>query len=186
MNKALKVMMMGCSAAILVACGGGDGPPLASNVATQDLAVNVTTAVMPAVVNVPFEFPNGVAEFGTTGPVRVAFTSTDAAPTFRIETGGTVATGTTTFGSCIFNITSSTTGFLSAGKTIRVDPCTLTIGTNGLKTSFTGNVNVTLLLGTKRSIAVPVPFTLGDDGKVRFKDTEIGTVTVVAVTGGGN
>ena len=106
-------------AALAGGCGGGGDPVLG---VAANTTVATTGAAAAAVVNVPFSFSSGVAALGTNAATTVQFTSSSATPAFNIASGGATATGTTTFGSCIFAVTSSTfpTGHaLALGQTPR-------------------------------------------------------------------
>lgn len=176
--------------ASLVACGGGSSDTLVTRAAT-DLAAPANASTTAALYDTPLSFANGVPELGTTGATTITFSAnatTPAEPVFSIKTSdGGEAKGTTTFGSCIFTVTSSTTGFLQVGKVIRIDPCSINAKTKGAEIGKTSDSNVTLLLGKNNSVEVSVPLTLQPDGTVKFKNNTLGQVTVsTSLTGGGN
>ena len=172
----------------LAACGGGGtSAPLATFTPTSNTLAPVTAKTAAAVVNEPFIFSAGVPDFGTTTPTIVAFTSTGDTPAFAISADGATATGSTTFGSCIFTITASTFpagSKLSVGQSVRVNPCQLNAATSG------GNANgsessreVKFVLGTLNSNGKNLPIAINADGSVILKGVTIGTVTIAVVTG---
>lgn len=174
------------AAAMLAACGGGSDPVAVA--ANSTLATNATSA--SAVSSVPFSFPAGVAELGTTAATTVTFTSAGATPGFSVTSGGNTATGTTTFGSCIFNIAESSfpsTHPMGKGKTVTVNPCNLSINTtgataNGVATSR----SVALLLGAAASAGSSVTVAVNAGGALTLNGKTAGTVTLVLSTGGGS
>lgn len=190
MIKCLKLVAVILMTTSVVACGGGGGdstPPASTVVATSDTTVSVTAATLGAVVNQPFTFAGGVPDFGTTTPTTLAFTSAGATPSFNIGADGATATGGTTFGSCIFTITSSSFpagSKLAVGQTVRVNPCSLKVATSG------GNANgsssdraVSFVLGTLSSAGRNLPIVINANGSVVINGITIGTVTIGAVTG---
>src|SRR5260221_12803665 len=64
----------------------------------------------------------------------VTYTGSSSSPAFKIASGGSSASGTLRFGSCIFVGTASTFAAgspLSVGQTVTVNPCNLNVGTAG-------------------------------------------------------
>lgn len=174
----------------VAACGGGgsnSAPPVIAVVATSDITVTVTAATIGAIVNHPFTFAGGVPDFGTTTPTTLAFTSAGASSAFNIGADGATAIGETTFGPCIFTITSSsfsTGSKLAVGQTVRVNPCSLKVATSG------GNANgsssdraVSFVLGTVSSAGRNLPVVISANGSVVINGITIGTVTTGVVTG---
>src|SRR5438105_883262 len=102
MKKLLGVILAISASALLYACGGGGGDQPLGVAGNTTLAASPTTAA--ALVAVPFAFPGGVPDFGTTAATTVTFTSTSTAPQFKVDSAGGTATGVTSFGSCIFAI----------------------------------------------------------------------------------
>jgi hypothetical protein len=186
MRKASQVLLAVAAAVVLSACGGGGGGD-APQVAAADTTVGVNSTVTGAVVSTPFSFPSGVSSFGTTGATTVTFNDTSATPAFAISSGGNTASGTTTFGSCIFTITSSTfvaPSLLAAGNTITVNPCNLNINTNGQVANGEGQSRgVALVLGTAASSGTPVTVSVNAGGQVTLNRVTVGTVTLQAGTG---
>lgn len=188
MKTFLKLVLGVFAAAALVACGGGGSAPEPVAVVTSDLTVPATASTVPAVVNTAFAFPSGVSSFGTTSTTTLAFTSATGTPTFKIEADGGTATGTTTFGSCHFEITSSTfpAGHkMSVGAIITVDPCEIEAGTTGAAaTGEPVTSNIKIQLGNETSAGVPATMTIEPSGKVTLNSTPFGTTEVKLVTGG--
>ena len=175
--------------AALAACGGGDtSAPISTSIATTNTAAAVTAMTAAAVVNQPFTFAAGLpADFGTTSSTDVAFTSTDNSPTFAIRSGGATATGTTTFGSCIFAITASTFpagSKLAVGQVVRVNPCQLNVATSGGNANGSAsNREVIFVLGSVNSNGKNLPTAINADGSVVLNGVTIGTVRISVVTG---
>jgi hypothetical protein len=172
--------------ALLSACGGGsDDPPLVA-ASNATLAVNPVAAV--AVAQTPFAFPAGVPDLGTTAATTVVFTSTASSPAFSIASGGATATGVTTFGSCVFAITSSTfpAGHrLAQGNVITVNPCNLNVGTAGAQANGVGaSRSVALQLGAAASSGASVTVAVNPGGQLTLNGTSVGTVTLTPVSGG--
>ena len=189
MLKTSKFLLATVLTATLVACGGGgsDSGPTPTLTTSSNLAQSVTARETNAVVNTPFAFPTGVLGFGTTAPTTLAFTSTSATPSFSIASGVSTATGTTTFGSCIFTIVSSNfpAGPLTVGRgDININPCTLNVATAGGRADgSTTTRSVRLTLGTAVSNPVDLPVTINANGTVVINNVTVGTVTVSPVTG---
>ena len=175
--------------AVLAACGGGGtSTPVSTTIATSNVTADVTAINNAAVVNQPFTFAAGLpVELGTTTATDVAFTSTDASPTFAISAGGATATGTTTFGSCIFTITASTFPVgskLAVGQSVRVNPCQLKVATSGGSANgLPSNRDVKFVLGTVNSNGKNLPVAINANGSVVLNGVTIGTVTIAVVTG---
>jgi hypothetical protein len=187
MTTFLKLVLGVFAAAALVACGGGGSAPAPVAVVTSDLAVPATAATVPAVVNTAFAFPSGVSSFGTTSTTTLAFTSATGTPTFKVEGDGGTATGTTTFGSCHFQVTASTfpAGHkMSVGAIITVDPCEIGAATTGATASGAAvTTDIRIQLGSESSAGVPATMTIQPDGKVTLNSTAFGTTEVKLVTG---
>jgi predicted small lipoprotein YifL len=185
MNKLLASVLVTIVAASLTACGGGGEPP-ATEVAAADTTLPANGTTTAAVTNIPFAFPAGVTEFGTTSTTTVAFTDTSTTPAFSIVSGGQTATGTTTFGSCHFLITSSTfasTSKLAQGNTITVNPCNLVVSTKGVAAN--GNAvdrSIALLLGVAVSAGQPVQLSVNAGGQLTINGKSVGSVTLQVVT----
>lgn len=189
MLKSPKFMLAAVLTAVLAACGGDGGGSGGSNTlsSTANVAAPVSAGITAAVVNTPISFASGVPAFGTKGATTVAFTNKASSPAFSIASGGAIATGATTFGSCIFTITDSTfpaDSLLATGKVIRVDPCTLDVATSGGAANGSTNLrDVSLVLGTTISTPISLEVVIGSNGSVTVNNITVGTVTVAAVTG---
>lgn len=188
MIKAHKLLFTVLVSAALAACGGGgDSTPVTTTTATSNTTAAVTATTTAAVVNQPFAFSTGVPAFGTTTATTLAFTSTAASPAFAISADGFAASGPTTFGSCIFTITTSTfpaSSPLAVGKSVRVDPCTLTAATSGANANGAAVERaVQVILGTLSSAVRNLPIVVNANGTVVINGVTIGTVTVSVVTG---
>ena len=188
-GKALQVLLAVAAAVVLSACGGGGGGGGndAPAVAAADTTVRVSPTVTGAVVNTPFAFPSGVTSFGTTSATTVAFNDTSATPAFTISSGGNTATGTTTFGSCIFTITSSTfvaPSPLAGGNTITVNPCNITINTKGQLANGVGQSrSVALVLGATASSGTSITVSVTPSGQVTLNGAIVGAVALADGTG---
>jgi len=174
------------SAFTLAACGGGGGST--QQVATEDLSMAITAETAAALSSEEFVFTDGVPDFGTTAATTVTFTGTTTTPAFSIESGGKSASGVTTFGSCIFTITTSDFANnhpLGKDKVIEIDPCTLTVKTGGIAaTGATSNTGALLILGSTESETTVVAVSIAIDGKVTVNNTPAGTVKTRETTGG--
>lgn len=186
-------------AAALAACGGGGDAPAAVKVSSVDVLTAVTsTTVASLVTTTPTvaTFATGFSGTDNTltdaavaiaGSTTVSFTSSSATPAFAITNGGATATGTTTFGSCIFTVTASTfplSSPLATGKVVKVNPCSLTASTSGVNADGLPVVrDVVLVLGTASSQPIQLAVTVSADGTVLIGTTPVGTVTLVAATG---
>ncbi len=171
-------------AALAGGCGGGGDPVLG---VTANTTVATTGAAAAAVANVPFSFSSGVAALGTNAATTVQFTSSSATPAFNIASGGATATGTTTFGSCIFAVTSSTfpTGHaLALGQTVTVNPCNLSVGTAGaLANGVATSRSVALVLGAAASANTAVTVGVNPGGQLTLNGNIVTTVVLTPVSG---
>lgn len=163
-------------------------------VASSDLTVAASGSTLAAVTNTAYTFP-AVPDFGTAGATTVTFTSATESPSFSISAAEGTATGTTTFGSCIFTVTNSTfpaSSPLATGKTVRVNPCSLTVKVAGVTVTASPtptSVPTVLVLGTLSSGTVSKVITIDSNGKVTIGTVSLGTIPVVVstgATGGGN
>lgn len=181
-----KFLISSLLVAMLSACADGDSLPALGVASNTTLAT--TAAAAGALAGTTFNFPSGVTELGTTGATTFAFTGSGAEPSFRISdsTGGT-ASGVTTFGSCIFRVTSSTfraPSLLVEGATIRVAICNINAATSGLPaTGVAANRAVSLLLGAAKSADVSVTVGVTAGGQLTINGQTAGTVTLTPITG---
>jgi predicted small lipoprotein YifL len=186
MKKLLASVFATIVAASLTACGGGGGEPPPTQVAAATTIPATATSTAVA-TGVPFTFPAGVPDFGTTATTTVAWTDTSTTPAFSISSGGNTATGTTTFGSCDFKILAST--FPSTdkmgkiGTVIVVNPCNLKADTSGLPANATAEQKaLALILGTAASAGTPVTMSVNAGGQLTINGKSAGTVTLQVVT----
>jgi hypothetical protein len=194
----------------LVACGGSSSPaPVAvvsgnvtagsTNVTVADKTSNAAVLAAVAVPATPVTFSTGFAGTDASGAAvavtestTVAFTANTAdatAPKFAVSSTSGHAEGITTLGSCTFTITTSTypaSHPYAAGKTFKVNPCTVTVPTSGQKADGTVvNQSATFTFGTMTA-AVSVPVSVSSTGTITLNNTAPGiTVTVTNTTGGG-
>lgn len=187
--RGFKFAVAAVSFAVLAGCGGSDD--VAVEVATDLPPQNLTAASIEALSG-PNTFPSGVAEFGTTGATTVTI-GAGTAPTFEIASGGNTASGTMSFGSCIFNITSSsfTSGPLvrptppATSRAVTVANCQIDPQTAGLVADgIFRNAQVVFLLGTARSTIRLIPTTISPTGVVMVNGREIGKTPLRISTGG--
>lgn len=184
MKKTLKLLLAASTAVLLSACGG-DPEPL--TVAATDTTIAAAPATVAAVEDVPFTFTAGVPDLGTTGTTTLAFTSTGTTPAFSITADGGTATGTTTFGSCIFVVASSSfpAGHrLAQGQTVTVNPCNIRLGTQGAPAdSIARQRAAVFILGSAASTGSTVTVVVNPGGTITVNGQAAGTVTLVPVSG---
>ena len=187
MIKANKLFFTVLVSAALAACGGGGDSLPVKTIASSNLTVPVNANIAAAVVGESFIFPAGVTDFGTTTPTTMTFTSATATPAFAITDGSFAASGPTTFGSCIYTVTSSTFPVgskLAVGQSVRVNPCNLNVATAG------GNANgdsvpreVKFVLGAFNSNGKNLGVVIKADGSVVINNITIGSVIISLLTG---
>lgn len=167
----------------LVACSGGNNNQ-PSNPVASNLSVPLTAANAAAVSGKAFSFPGAVPALGTTAATTVTITGS----TFSIGSGGGTATGNMTYASCIFTVLTSSIPTIAVGQVITVNPCTLNVATQGLKSDLSAqNANATLLLGAVLSGAVTVSVTVSPGGAVTVGGISVGSVTLsTGATGSGS
>lgn len=173
-------------AAVLVGCGGSD-EPAPVQVAQSDVTLPADPSTTNAVAKLPFTFPQGVTEFGTTASTSLTFTDTATTPAFSIASGTNTATGTTRFGSCVFAITASSFpagSKLALGNTIIVNPCNIKANTAGEQSNGLGvQRSVALILGAAVSAGSTVTLSVNAGGQLTINGNSVGTVTLVPVSG---
>jgi hypothetical protein len=202
-STSIKLALTLSALAALVACGGSndyipatlalaDVPAVTIAPATATVATAALTAAATG-----FSFPTGVPALGTTAATTVKFTAPAAGstnPAVSITSAGGTAAGTMSYGSCIFNITSSTIAGIVAPSTIPVSPCAFDVATGG-KTVTEGSsasipTTATLLLGTGvTSSGTSVTVTVTNSGgtnTVTVNGGALGTVTGTVTTGASN
>jgi len=166
----------------LASCGGGAGDP--RQVITSDLKVAASSSTTGALAGKAFGFTGGVTGLGTAGTdTTVTFTS---GTSFGISAGGSTASGTTSYGSCIFTVqtTTFTSGPLSVvGVFIVINPCDILLDTGGQTASNSPTPTpAVLILGALTSNPVSVDVVI-QNGVLFVGGTSFGTVTVVQATG---
>jgi hypothetical protein len=174
------------TAAFLVACGG-DPAPAPTPAASTNTSANVTATTVAAVTGKAFSFPSGVAALGTTGATTL--TVTDAAvDTFAVSSPAGSYSGNLTYGSCIFQITTSTFAAPSpfaVGQTFTVATCSVSAATSGVAANGqSNNLPVTFNLGGTNSTAQNLAVVIAADGSVTIGGAPVGKVVVVTPTGG--
>lgn len=186
MKRSFKLMLaLGVSAALVAACGGSDDDPPV--VAASDTVVDASAPVVLATQGVPFTFSGGVPEFGTTSTTTVAFTGTGTTPLFKIEADGGSAEGNVQFGSCIFNVVSSTIPSLPAGGSITIVGCQLVLGTAGQNANGVAlTADMQLRLNSLLSMVLGGQVTIMPSGEVRLNGQPVGQIQVQQQTGGGS
>lgn len=203
LNKiSLAVMLLG-GTMFLVACGGSDDPAPAKSVVTAVPVVGVFNAIsgptlVAAVVNKDFGFTSGVPAFGTATPTTLKLLGAGSAPSFNISSTEGTAAGVMTFGSCIFTIGSGSTypatSPLGSGKTITVNPCSVSVSAPGAPADgTTTGGTASFVLGTTLSERVNVSVTISSTGVLTIPNPisgqppiTIGTATVAPATGTGS
>lgn len=187
MNKTAALFFSALTAVALTGCGGGGGEPAPILVAPAEVTIAAAPATVSAVEDVPFAFPAGVPELGTTGATTLTFTSTGTTPEFTIAADGGTATGTTQFGSCIFVVATSSfpAGHrLAAGQTVTVNPCQIRLGTQGAPADSVARQRAAVfILGSAASAGSTVTVSINSGGAVTINGQAAGTVTLVPVTG---
>jgi hypothetical protein len=187
MNKPFALALAIFAAASLTGCGGGGGEPTPTQVVASATTIPATATSTAVATGVPFSFPAGISDFGTTVTTTVAFTDTSTTPAFSIAAGGNTATGTTTFGSCHFKILASTfpsTSKLAVGNTITVDPCSIIADTSGISPNATAEQrSLALKLGAAASAGTPVTMSVNAGGQLTINGKSAGSVTLQVVTG---
>lgn len=190
LNKSTLVAMSLGAAVLLAACGGGSSAPSVASTATQ-AAINPSSGatVVGAVLNKNFVVATGVPAFGTTTPTTLAFSGTGAAPSFAVSSTQGTASGTTTFGSCIFTVTASTfpTGSpLALGQVATINPCLLNVATAGVVADGSSlPVNASIVLGTITSGNTVVAVSISSSGVITVGGSIVGNATLVPATGAG-
>ena len=187
LNKRLvSLLVIPAASVVLAGCFWDSGSDSAPTVASTDLTVAAAATTLSAVVNTDYVFP-AVPAFGTASATTVSFTSTTATPAFSISSAEGKATGTTTFGSCIFTVTGSTfpvSSLLGVGKVVTVDPCSLTVKVRGVEAGGQpASLGTVLVLGTLSSGSVTKTVTIDANGNVAVGGVTLGTVTLVESTG---
>ena len=194
--------------AVLAACwGGGDAP--APMVATANVVVGATNitptqktqtaSVLVAVTSggttaTPLTFATGFSGTDATGaavalpaiPTQVTFTANTAdatQPKFTLTSAEGQATGTTVIGSCTFKVTFTTFKaphpMSVVGAEFKVDPCTVTMLTNGIAADGTArDVGSNGTFGTSSSLTAIIQTKINTDGTIEVNRLIVTNVTV--------
>ena len=198
-SKTSKLALSLVFVASLAACGGSDDPVPAvialADAPALTISPTTATAATAALTAAPagFTFPAGVPAFGTTAATTVAFTAPAAGtttPAFSIKSGTGTATGTVSYGSCIFNVTTSTVPGIVAPTTITVNPCAFDANTAGKTVTAGSTATITvpaaLILGAATSTAANVTITVTNNGATNtltVNGGSLGSVTGTVTTG---
>jgi hypothetical protein len=195
-NKVFLACLVLSGSALLSACGGSSDsaavpPPQVATTSTAAVITSATGAtVISSVLDKTFDFTTGVPSFGTTSATSLKLSGTGATPSFAISSAEGTASGAMTYGSCIFTVTQSTFAAghpLALSNSFAVSPCSLTVGTAGVKADGSPYpTTVTLVLGTINSNPISVTVSISSTGVVTVNNFTIGTTTLVAATGAGS
>ena len=177
--------------AALAACGDSSSTAAAVPAATKNTAVPIDKTsganLVNSVFNKDFVYASGAAALGTKASTKVTLSGTNALPTFIIDSTEGKATGSMTFGSCIFVIVESSfasTHPLAKGKTVTVNPCTLDVQTAGKAADgTTTDTPADLDLAGTKSSTTPVSASVGADGTVTVGGKVVGSVPVAVPSG---
>lgn len=180
-----------CGSVLLAGCGGGGGGDDSSPVAQEDLTVKIdpTTGrnTMASILGQNFEFANGIPALGTTGNTSLKFTGNAAKPDFAITSGANSASGSVTYGSCIFTTSQSTFAAghpLAVGQVSIVSDCWLKAFVVGrLADAITFDADVAFGLNGVFSKLIKMPTYIRPNGMVFVNGVGIGSVPVVTPTG---
>jgi hypothetical protein len=182
-------------AAIPAACKKSPTAPVL--VAASNATVTANNTVTQAVSGVSFQFAGGAGAMSSAVAgqnLAVTFTGTGTTTTtaFTVTSPSGATTGTfsanTTFGSCIFAITSSTfpAGHpLALGQTVTVNPCNLNVSSAGAVANGVGTSrSVALLLGAASSAGSSVTVGVNPGGQLTLNGQTVGSVTLTPISGG--
>jgi len=193
-----RVALVGVLGGVLTfsGCGSGGDEP-APTVAANDSTVPANANTLKAVEGQTFTFASGAALAPALAGQTTALTFTNTAsatPTATFSAPSVTgtdgqparATGTTTFGSCIFTMTSTNIAGTSVGQQITVNPCSFNVKTKGLQaTGQATTVQILLQLGITPSAANQASVSINPDtGVVTVNNVSTGvSVTLVVATG---
>jgi len=157
-------------------------------VAGSNTVIPANSTTVRAIEGQTFSFPNGVPALAgldqslATQPVTMAVTPT----AFTLTSAGRTATGTTTFGSCIFTVQTSNIPGVNPGEQITVNPCQVNAQTGGVQaTGQATTVQILLQLGVTPSAANQASVSIDSTtGVVTVNNVNTGvSVTLVVATG---
>jgi predicted small lipoprotein YifL len=188
MKSISKLVLSMVMVSALAACGGSDGPLPPTVITPAVVTAPASAGTIAAIVDKTFTFGDVLA-MGTTSPTALKFTGGGASPSFAITSPEGSATGATTFGSCIFTIASGSTypatHPLASGKTVRIDPCALTLATSGTPANGSSNpTQAAFTLGTLVSAGIPLPVSVSADGTVSVGGVVLPVKAVVSTITG--
>lgn len=162
-------------------------PAAPTKVAASDLNAAASASTLAAIDGQTFTFPGGGAAFSPVlagQTVALTFSNTSSAtPTATFGVGSGQFTATTTFGSCIFTVTSSNVSGLTVGQVLTVNPCLINVGLSG-KTIGVVQVPLSVIIGGTRSTPITVAVTVAPNGTVTLGNKTLGTVTITTGSGG--
>ena len=143
---------------------------------------------MPAGTSQAFSFPAGVSALGTSGSTSVTIkTAAGSSPTqtFSVSSAQGSYSGNMTYGSCIFNVTSSNLPGVTVGQSITVNPCQINVKTGGVVANGQATtVQILLQLGTVPSAANQATVSIDPaTGVVTLNNVSTGTAVTLKVTG---
>lgn len=156
----------------------------------NNVAVPIEADTVAALNGETFTFTNGVQDdFGTTTATDVQFTTTGGATTANITAGDDTAATAVTFGSCIFDVTTSefTEGPLATdGEPITVQPCTLIVSATNVPVGGEETDGTAMLrLGDARSEPETISVRLDADGGLFLNGVDTGITVDITGTGTG-
>lgn len=173
-----------------------DAPVL---VAAVDFVAPVNDAITDAVEGITFTFPGAAAaafsEPSLAGQTAaLTFNNPDTGPTtttvnFTSATGASTGsfTANVTYGSCVFAVAASSfpTGHrLSTGQIVTVNPCNIRLGTQGAPADGVARARAAVfILGAAASTGTTVTVTVNPGGSITVNGRDVGTVTLVPVSG---
>ncbi len=180
----------------LAACGKSSSTePDPDPVAVGDVSFAASQGTLPVLYNTELSFTSGIPAFGTSAATSLTFsanTDSAASPGFSLKTDADSASGTTAFGSCIFIFTASTfTPSPAVGDTITVNPCSISLATNGAAVGSSATLSGSFILGDVSAGGITVAgVTISSTGEVSVviddEPVEVGSVTIVVPTGPGS
>ena len=181
----MKYKLAAILCAALAGCGGGSSDPIL--VAPEVAVLPADATAVSALAGTSFGFPAGVPAFGTTDTTTLSLSGTAAAPGFGISSGGNTASGTMSFGSCVFVVSNSTfpAGHpMAVGATVTVNPCNIQTNTqraaaNGVQIS----APVAMILGQATSTGSTVTVGVSASGQLLFNGNLAGRITLIPVSG---
>ncbi len=169
-SSSIKFLFAAVATAALVACGGGgtSTPAPAAKVATSDASVALAPAngatITNAIANTSITFAGGT--LGSTSSTVLQFTDKSATPAFSATSSAGVITGTTTFGSCIFTVKTSTNQAVPVGTVFTYNPCTITVATAGAPANGSSSVRVATFNLSPGFGTLSVPVIVATDGAI--------------------